>query len=86
MTLIAPKSQLSQFAPLALEIDMGTGFHPDDERDTQLAEQGKQGHVSKSPIGRHEDAAFAHGLGHTSHCTADDRQFVTHIPHPFGTA
>jgi hypothetical protein len=38
MTLIAPKPQLPQFAPFAPERDMGTGFHPDDERDTQLVE------------------------------------------------
>jgi len=55
---------------------MGTSFHPDAERNTQLAESGKQGHVSKTPIGRHDDAAFAHGLGYTSHRTADDRQFI----------
>src|SRR3977135_795601 len=57
MTLMAPKPQLPQFAPLALEIDMGTGFHPDDERDTQLAEEGKKGHVSKTPNRRHAHGA-----------------------------
>src|SRR5262249_10271798 len=76
MTLIALKPQLPQFAPLAPEIDMGTSFHSDDERDTQLTEKGKRGHVSKPPTGRDDDAAFAHGLSHTSPRTADDRQFV----------
>jgi hypothetical protein len=55
---------------------MRTGLHPDDERDPQLVEESQQGHVSKTPSGRHDDAAFAYGLGHPSHCTTADRQLV----------
>ena len=71
-----PKPQLPQLAPLALESDVGASFHSNDERNAQLAEEGKQGHVSKTPIGRDDDGAFAHGLGYTPHRTADDGQFV----------
>lgn len=39
---------------------MGAGFHPDDEHDAQLAEEGQQGHGSKPPISRDDDAALAH--------------------------
>src|SRR2546428_6871600 len=74
MTRIAPKPPLPPWAPLAPERDMGIGFHPDDARETPLVEYSKQGHVSTTPIGRHDDAACAHGLGYPAHCTADDRQ------------
>ena len=73
---MTPKPPLTQLAPLALESDVGACLHPDDERDAQLAEEGKEAHVSKTPIGRDDDTAFAHGLGPTPHRTADDRQFV----------
>jgi len=38
MTLIAPKPQLPNLHHLPRKETMGTGFHPDDERDTQLVE------------------------------------------------
>jgi hypothetical protein len=76
MTLMTPKPPWPQCAPLASAIDLGTGCHPDDARDPQLGEESQPGHVSTTPLGRHEDAALAHGLGHTAHGTADDRQFV----------
>jgi hypothetical protein len=78
---IAPKPQRAQLAPLALERDVGAGFDPDDEGDAQLAEQCKQGHISKTPIRRDDDAVFPNGLGNTAHSTTDDRQFVAfHAP------
>src|SRR4051812_42701515 len=79
--LIAPKPQLAQLTPLALERDVCAGFDPDDEGDAQLAEQGKQGHISKPPIRRDDDAVLPNGLGNTAHSTTDDRQFVAlHAP------
>ena len=78
---MAPKPQRAQLAPLALERDVCAGFDPDDEGDAQLAEQGKQGHISKTPIRRDDDAVLPNGLGHTAHRTTDDRQFVAfHAP------
>jgi len=78
---IAPKPQLAQLAPLALERDVGASFDPDDERDAQLTEQVKQGHISETPIRRDHDAALPNGLGHTAHSTTDDGEFVAfHAP------
>jgi hypothetical protein len=78
---MAPKPQLAQLAPLALEIDVRAGFDSDDERDAQLTEQGKQGHISKTPICRDHDAALPNGLGYTPHSPTDDCQFVAfHAP------
>jgi hypothetical protein len=71
-----PQPQWPQLAPLPLASDVGASFHSADARNAQLAESGQQGPISKPPIGRDDDAALAHGWGHTPHRPADDRQFV----------
>src|SRR5262249_53579334 len=73
-TLIAPKRQWPQLAHFTPEINMGTGFPPDDECDTQLVEKKKQGPFSKPPIARHEDAGVPPGLAPPPPCPPDDRQ------------
>ena len=84
VTLLTPKPPWTQRAPLALASDVGASFHPDEARDAHLAEEGQQGHVSPTPIGRDDDAACAHGLAYTPPRTADDRQgvaFHTSVEH-----
>jgi hypothetical protein len=76
MTRLAPQPPWPPCAPLALAVDLGTGFHPADARDPPRAESGHQGHGSNPPSGRHDDPAVAHGLGHPSPRTAADRQCV----------
>jgi len=77
---MAPKFELSQFAPFALKIDMGANFDAHDERHTQLIEQAEQSHVSKTPIGGDPDTAFANGLKHSAHGSTDNRQFIAFHP------
>jgi len=73
---MAAKFELAQFAPLALNIDVGARFDSNNERHAQLVEQAEQSHIGKTPISGDHDAAFADSLDHSADGSTNHGEFI----------
>src|SRR5215475_5199432 len=73
------KFELAQFAPLALNIDVGARFDSNNERHAQLVEQAEQSHIGKTPISGDHDAAFADSLDHSADGSTNHGEFIAFL-------